>query len=52
MRKLRGKEVKITPGLADSLAQLEPESPEFKRQIADFIDDPVSHYAPHPLSTW
>ena len=26
------------------LAQLEPESPEFKRQIADFIDDLVSHY--------
>ncbi len=44
MRKLRGKEVKITHGLADSLAQLEPESPEFKRQIADFIDDLVSHY--------
>jgi len=44
MRKLRGKDVKITHGLADSLAQLEPESPEFKRQIADFIDDLVSHY--------
>ena len=44
MRKLRGKEVKITHGLADSLAQLESESPEFKRQVADFIDDLVSHY--------
>lgn len=44
MRKLRGKDVKITHGLADSLAQLEPESPEFKRQIADFVDDLVSHY--------
>jgi polynucleotide kinase-phosphatase len=44
MRKLRGKDVKITHGLADSLAQLEPETPEFKRQIADFIDDLVSHY--------
>ena len=44
MRKLRGKDVKITHGLADSLAQLEPESPEFKRQIGDFIDDLVSHY--------
>ena len=44
MRKLRGKDVKITHGLADSLAQLEPESSEFKRQVADFLDDLVSHY--------
>jgi protein phosphatase len=44
MRKLRGKDVKITHGLADSLAQLEPEPPEFKRQVGDFIDDLVSHY--------
>jgi len=44
MRKLRGKDVKITHGLADSLAQLESEPPEFKRQVADFIDDLVSHY--------
>ena len=44
MRKLRGKDVKITHGLADSLAQLEPEPPEFKRQIGDFIYDLVSHY--------
>jgi protein phosphatase len=44
MRKLRGKDVKITHGLADSLAQLESEPPEFKRQVGDFIDDLVSHY--------
>jgi polynucleotide kinase-phosphatase len=44
MRKLRGKDVKISHGLADSLTQLELETPEFKRQIADFIDDLVSHY--------
>jgi len=44
MRKLRGTEVKVTHGLADSLAQLEHEAPEFKAQIADFIDDLVSHY--------
>lgn len=44
MRKLRGKDVKITHGLADSLSQLEPESPEFRRQVGDFIDDLVSHY--------
>ena len=44
MRKLRGKDVKIAHGLADSLAQLEPEAPEFKREVADFIDGLVSHY--------
>jgi protein phosphatase len=44
MRKLRGKDVKIAHGLADSLAQLELETPEFKREVADFIDDLVSHY--------
>jgi protein phosphatase len=43
MRKLRGKDVKIIHGLADSLAQSQPESPDLKRQIADFIDDPVNH---------
>src|SRR5262249_8382423 len=44
MRKLRGREVKIAHGLAESLAQLEAESPEFKTKIVDFIDDRVSHY--------
>jgi polynucleotide kinase-phosphatase len=44
MRKLRGKDVRITHGLAESLAQLEGESPEFLREVADFIDGMVSHY--------
>jgi protein phosphatase len=44
MRKLRGKDVQITHGLADSLQQLEKESPEFRAKVADFIDDLVSHY--------
>ena len=44
MRKLRGKNVQITHGLAESLAQLEPEPPEFKQQLVDFFDDLVSHY--------
>jgi len=44
MRKLRGRDVQITHGLAESLAQLEPEPPEFKQQVIDFIDDLVSHY--------
>jgi protein phosphatase len=44
LRKLRGKDVQITHGLADTLAQLESESDDFRKQVADFIDDLVSHY--------
>jgi len=44
MRKLRGKDVQITHGLADSLQQLDKESPEFRVQVSDFLDELVSHY--------
>ncbi len=44
MRKLRGKKVRITHGLAESLEQLEAEPEEFKTRVADFIDSLVSHY--------
>jgi protein phosphatase len=44
MRKLKGRDVKITHGLAESLEQLEKESPQFKRDTADFLDGLVSHY--------
>ena len=44
MRKLMGKDVRITHGLAESLEQLERESPEFREQVAGFIDNLVSHY--------
>ncbi|HET7286646.1 MAG TPA: metallophosphoesterase, partial [Pyrinomonadaceae bacterium] len=44
MRKLRGRDVQITHGLAESLHQLDEEPPELKDQIADFIDSLVSHY--------
>jgi len=44
MRKLRGKDVQITHGLADSLAQLAKEPPEFLKQLCDFLDELVSHY--------
>lgn len=44
LRKLRGKDVQITHGLAESLAQLEREPPEFRKQVMDFIDSLVSHY--------
>lgn len=44
MRKLRGRDVQITHGLAESLAQLASEPPEFQPKVADFIDALVSHY--------
>ncbi len=44
MRKLRGRDVQITHGLAESLAQLETESPEWRQTVAAFLDDLVSHY--------
>jgi protein phosphatase len=44
MRKLRGKEVQITHGLADSLEQLNKQSPEFRSKVAEFIDSLISHY--------
>ena len=44
MRKLRGRDVQITHGLAESLAQLETRTLEFRDTVARFIDDLVSHY--------
>jgi len=44
MRKLRGREVQITHGLAESLAQLANEPEDFRKRVAEFIDDFVSHY--------
>jgi protein phosphatase len=44
MRKLRGKNVQITHGLAESITQLEAETPEFRDQVAGFIDSLISHY--------
>jgi len=44
MRKLGGKDVRIAHGLAESLAQFEGESPEFQREVVDFIDSLISHY--------
>jgi len=44
MRKLRGCDVQITHGLAESLAQLASEPEDFLKRIAEFIDDLVSHY--------
>jgi len=44
VRALRGRNVKPTHGSAESLAQLETESTEFKTQVAEFLDSLVSHY--------
>src|ERR1700730_7982782 len=44
LRKLRGKHVKLTHGLAQTMEQLDREPPEFRDQVAAFIDDLVSHY--------
>jgi protein phosphatase len=44
MRKLKGRDVQLTHGLADSITQLDKEPPEFKQQVVKFLDDLVSHY--------
>ncbi len=43
VRKLKGRDVRITHGLAETLAQLEREPPEFREQVRDFLDGLVSH---------
>ncbi len=44
MRKLNGRDVQITHGLAESLEQLGKEPDDFGKRIAEFVDDLVSHY--------
>jgi protein phosphatase len=44
VRALRGKNVRMAHGLAQSMEQLEAESPEFRQQVVDFLDGLVSHY--------
>ncbi len=44
VRALRGRNVKQTHGLAESLAQLTETSTEFKTHITEFLDGLVSHY--------
>ncbi len=43
-RKLRGRDVRIAYGLAETLAQLEEEPPEFRDEVAAFLDGLVGHY--------
>ena len=44
MRKLKGRDVQMTHGLADSVAQLDSEGPDFKQTVIKFLDNLVSHY--------
>ena len=41
---LCGRDVKLTHGLAETLAQLEPEPEDFKERLKGFLDGLVSHY--------
>ncbi len=43
VRKLKGRDVQITHGLAETLDQLDSESDEFRDRIRDFLDGLVSH---------
>ncbi len=43
-RALRGRDVKISHGLAESIEQLKGEPDEFRRFAAEFLDGLVSHY--------
>jgi protein phosphatase len=43
-RALRGRDVKLSHGLAESMQQLAQETPEFRRDAADYLDGLVSHY--------
>ncbi len=44
VRALRGRKVQVTHGLAESLAQLDREPPEFRQEVVEFLDGLVSHF--------
>ncbi len=44
LKKLRGKNVRLSHGLAETVAQLSQEPEEFGEQVAEFINGLVSHY--------
>jgi protein phosphatase len=43
VRKLKGRDVQITHGLAETMQQLETESDAFREQARDFLDRLISH---------
>ena len=44
VRKLKGRNVQVSHGLAESLAQLQLEPPELQQQATQFMDGLISHY--------
>ncbi len=44
LRKLQGKDVRLTHGIVESLEQLEQEPQDFKKRVIAFLDSLVSHY--------
>jgi protein phosphatase len=44
VRALRGRNVQVTHGLAESLAQLEAEPADFRAEVERFMDGLISHY--------
>ena len=44
LRALRGRDVQVTHGLAESLAQLAAETAEFRAELERFLDGLISHY--------
>jgi protein phosphatase len=44
VRALRGRDVQVTHGLAESLGQLEKETPPFRQRVLEFLDGLVSHF--------
>jgi len=44
VKALKGRDVQLTHGLAESLQQLEKEPADFRTQASKFLDDLVSHY--------
>lgn len=44
VKALKGRNVQLTHGLADSLRQLEKETPDFREQMTKFLDGLISHF--------
>ena len=44
LKKLGGHGVQVSHGLAETVEQLERETPEFRTRVAEFLDGLVSHY--------
>jgi protein phosphatase len=44
LRKLKGRDVQLTHGLAESVAQLDQQTEEFRKKTVVFLDALVSHY--------